>query len=61
MLGINIAQIDREKCKIRQRTYKHVETRTEIQYMIHQGNFFDIVLVLPEGKVPTMPKSNTQL
>ena len=28
--------------------------------MIHQGNFFDIVLVLPEGNLPVLPKSNTQ-
>ena len=61
MLVIDMSQSDRGKCKVRQRTYKHVETRTEIIYIIHQGNLFEIIVVLPEGDVPVLPKSNTEV
>ena len=44
-----MAQNDREKCTVGQRTYKHVETRAEILYVIHQGSFFETILVLPKG------------
>ena len=61
VLVIDMSQSDRGKCKVRQRTYKHVETRTEIIYIIHQGNLFEIIVVLPEGDVPVLPKSNTEV